>query len=151
MTHSSLESHRRPRRRWAPIAALAAALLLPGAAAPALADPDHDHHHGSECRHGCGSVRYYAPPPVAVPRPYPAPYPAPIRVRYYRPYLAPTYYMLPSPYVFMHGPAVAGEVVYYPAGAPVIYAPGYCPRTVHYHPYAPRPGVHGSFSLRIGF
>ena len=132
--------------RFVSTMAIAASLLvLPGAASPALAG----HHHDSGChRHG----RYYnGYGPVVAYGVAPRAYYAPIRVRYYRPAFAPSFYYLPSPYVVVHGPTLAASVVAYPTSAPVIYETGYCPHTVHYHPYAGAPGVHGSFSVHVGF
>jgi hypothetical protein len=132
----------RPSRFVSTVAIAASLLLLPGAASPAQAG--HHHHHNAGCYH---HGRYYGPAVAYAPRAYYAP----IRVRYYRPAVAPGFYYLPSPYVVVHGPTLAANVVAYPTSAPVIYQDGYCPHAVHYHPYAPAPGVHGSFSIRVGF
>lgn len=127
--------------------AIAASLLvLPGAATPAQAG---HHGHGRAAYHHNHGHRYYGP--VVAYGVAPRAYYAPIRVRYYRPAVAPGYYYLPSPYVVVHGPTLAASVVAYPASAPVIYQDGYCPHTVHHHPHYPAPGVHGSFSVRVGF
>jgi hypothetical protein len=131
------------------VAIAASLLVLPAAATSAQAGHrhhdvrvvHHHHHHGHHRHYGYGPVVAYAP----------RPYYAPIRVRYYRPAFAPSYYYLPSPYVVVHGPRLAASVVAYPTSAPVIYQDGYCPHAVHYHPYAPAPGVHGSFSIGVGF
>jgi hypothetical protein len=127
--------------------AIAASLLVvPGAASPALAG---HHHNGPAVYHQHHG--YYAPRPVVAYGVAPRAYYAPIRVRYYRPAYAPGYYYLPSPYVVAHGPTLAANVIAYPTSAPVIYQEGYCPHSVHYHPYYPAPGVHGSFSIHVGF
>ena len=128
-------------------AAIAASLLLlPGVASPAQAGhyshrPGYHHHH-----HG-----HYGYRPVVAYGVAPRAYYAPTRVRYYRPAVAPGFYYLPSPYVVVHGPTVAASIVAYPASAPVVYQDGYCPRTVHYHPHHRAHGVHGSFSVGVGF
>jgi hypothetical protein len=131
-------------------------MLLPAAAARADDHPRHGRHpghgrghHAQHAVHRSGGYFYAQPRPVYYP--YHRPVYAPIRVRYYRPYLQPVFHTLPSPYVVIHGPGIAAQVVGYPAAAPVVYEPGYCPAVVHYHPYYVPDGVHGSVSLRIGF
>ena len=135
----------RPGRLVSTTAIAASLLVIPGAASPAQAGhgryaPVAYHNHGHS---------HYGP--VVAYRPYPRAYYAPIRVRYYRPAIAPGYYYLPSPYVVVHGPTLVPSVVAYPVGAPVVYQDGYCPQGVHYHPYQPALGVHGSFSVHVGF
>jgi len=139
------------------VAVAASLLVLPGAVSPAQAGHHHDsgchHHDGHHDRHHHGHYRghYDGYGPVVAYGVAPRAYYAPIRVRYYRPAFAPGFYYLPSPYVVVHGPTLAASVVAYPTSAPVIYEDGYCPHTVHYHPYAGGPAVHGSFSVHVGF
>ena len=150
-----LRSTRRAWKRWAALGALAAAILFLPATTPAEAHSDR-HYRGQGHGHGHGHGH-----PVRVsPRygPVYAPVYAPVRVVYRRPHTPPSYYYLPTAYVTVHGPSVAASVVLYPRSAPVVYEPGYCPATVHYHPYVPgaapvygRSGVRGSVNLRLRF
>ena len=142
-----MSRNRRARRFAVAVATAGVLTLLPAAATDAQAGHrhhghDHGQHHGHHVRH----YRSYHPHYSAY-----GGYYSPIRVHYYRPYVAPATFYLPSPYVVVHGPQIAAGVVLYPESGPVVYAPGYCPTDVHYHPYYPEPGVHGGFSLRVGF
>jgi hypothetical protein len=148
MTNSSLLARRTSIARVALVAAVGATLLLlPAAAAPAMADHGHGEGHHGRCAYGRGAI--VAPRPVVVTPPYVVA-PRPIGVRYYGPAPVAVYPVVPSPYVVL-SPGIAGEVVFYPASPPVVYAPGYYPPGARYEAYPPARGVHGSFSVRIGF
>lgn len=148
-----------------------AVLFLPAAATPATAA--HDEHdrakrHGAYQRHDHGRkydrghrydhdrrIRQLSHRPRHARHAY-SPYAhgpryKPIRVVYRRPHVRPVYHYLPSPYVLFHGRGVTASVLAYPASAPVVYEPGYCPAEAHFHPYVPEPGLHGRISIRIGF
>ncbi len=114
-------------RRWLVPASLAAAMVvLPGAVSTAEAGGPHKHIHKAH-KYVHGHVHKAAKHLHG--------HFSPLHVSYYRPHVyRPVSFYLETPYVVVHGPHIAARVVYYP-GDVALYQSGYCPATVHYHPY----------------
>ena len=162
----------RLRRGIAPVALAMAFPILLAATSPAHANRGHDdsrrgdrhgrverHHHGvaKHFRKASRGHHHRRPHGVRSQRYGPA-YFTPHAVAYLGVGVRGSFW-LAAPYVVVHGPQVAVQVIYYPGEVP-LYTPGYCPADVHYHPYSPpgyyppppppEPGVHGSVGVQIG-